>query len=1155
MKKLFLAFLVIYSQVASAQNDITFTRYSQEEGMPAVTIRQVFEDGRGFLWIMTEQGIHRYDGYSFKTFRHDPTNPYSIAGNKPYALLCDSARNPVLLFSNAISVYDNGTQHFRNYSPKELARPNGMPIAMSDTKNDYARNLCWIISAGSLIQFNPANGVMTATKIPGDEKFDEIVFISDNSLLLLGKNSSHAIEFNVSRHTFGNYPDPGIAHSLQNNSSLVHLIYKGGFLDNIPGTIRLVFIGDRFYLFDPQDPEHPSTYVPKLTNAEFDYTRMYLIGNEIWIANDHAKLISVNPLTGKEVLYDLNVKQEPSGNNKPVYAVCADDEGEVWATSDGFGLIRINPASGKITEYSEVQGNPNSVWSSSCNGILNHRSGVLWVSFLSNGLIKVEKQKKIIPTFLPLNPDAIHSLSGKRLSADVRAVLAIDSSNLLVGTLSNLCVIDTKTGAADFVRNKNQTEVVPELRELGLYTAFVRDKKGNIIIGTWKEKYFVYNPSNDFFKEYSEATGYTVKSLGSQTRSLMLDSKNRLWIATEAAVAVIDEDSFLTATPGSFHPKIFPIAPGKTNGITGLPAFCLYEDMNRNVWVGTAQGLNRISPEGNTEQFTNNIENLNSISENDVRCIKEDESGNLWIGTNGGGINKFNPATKTFTAYTMRNGLPDESIYAFLFSDEKNIWLSSNRGLAEFNPATGTVKKFTPYDGLQNYEYNTNAAGKMPDGRLIFGGTSGVNIFNPSTLNAKSVAPEIELNAFKIFNRELPLSREGITVPHDQNNLSFEFAALSFYRSGENQYAYKMEGFDPDWIYCGNLHTASYNNLPPGSYTFHVKGSNSAGAWNEKGLSYPVTILPPWWQTWWARTIAVLLLAFGIFFFIQMRTRSLRLQRAELEEKVEERTAALKSSQQQLIQQEKLASLGQLTAGVAHELKNPLNFVTNFAELSVGLVDEMKQAKSDEDRSEILGDLEINLSKINEHGKRADGIVQSMLQHARSGTGTAELRLTNINSLCDECFDLAYESAKARSQNFRCVTEKQFDPAVPRINVMPQEISRVVISMLNNSFYAIRERSISMRADDIEYIPKVSLKTQLLSDTVCISVTDNGNGIPAAVVEKIFQPFFTTKPTGQGTGLGLSISYDIIKAHGGEIKVNTEAGSGTTFTIVLPKTS
>jgi len=1144
--------LCILSHHCVGQHDITFTRYSQEEGMPAVTIRQIFEDGHGFLWVMTEQGVHRYDGYSFKTFRHNPDDVYSIAGNKPYAFLCDSARNPIFLFTNGISVYDGTGQHFRNYNPAQLMSSNGMQMEINVMKNDYARNRCWIISRNTLIEFNPSNGVAVSYTIPAQGRFIEIIFASDNSLLLLGKNCHEALEFNTVEKSFRTYPAKELNESIRNGNGFLDLSWEGGLQDNVPGKESICFAGDRFYFFDKDHPGHPTTYIPKLTFEAYEFQRMFSLGNEIWLATPHGKIISINPASGKETVYDVNVNNEPNGDNKPVYSICRDDEGEVWATTDGLGLIRLNPVTGKIIQYTEEQGNPNSVWSSSCNSILNHRSHVMWVSFLSNGLVKVEKQKKIIPTYLPLNPDAMQRLSGKRLSADVRAVLALDSVHVLVGALSNLSVIDTRTGTTDFARNKNNTEIITRLRGHGLYTAFVRDSMGNIIIGTWKKEIFVYNPSNDFFREYSVATGYPMDSLGSQVRALLLDSKHRLWIATEAAVAVMDEDSFLHATPETFHLQTFPVAPGKPVGISGLPVFCLYEDKQNNVWVGTAHGLNKISSDNKVQQFTNNINDLSSISENDVRCLKEDDNGNMWIGTNGGGINMLNLSTGKFSAITMRNGLPDDAIYSFQFSEEKTIWLSSNRGLAEYNPANSTIRKFTPYDGLQNYEYNTNASGKMPDGRLIFGGTSGVNIFSPASLNAKSAVPEIALNSFKIFNRELPLPGEGITVPHNENNLAFEFAALSFYRSRENQYAYKMDSFDPDWIYCGNQHIATYNNLPPGDYVFHVKGSNSAGVWNEKGISYAIHILPPWWQTWWARTLFVIVLSLSIFFFIRFRTRSLRMQRAELEGKVKERTAALVSSQQQLVQQEKLASLGQLTAGIAHELKNPLNFVTNFAELSVGLVDEMKTASDESDRAEILSDLEINLSKINEHGKRADGIVQSMLQHARSGLGAGESRLSNLNALCDECFDLAFESAKARSQNFRCSIEKQFDPAIPKINLVPQEISRVVISLLHNSFYAVREKEAAMRTVSEEYTPKVALITQLLNDKVSIAVSDNGSGIPDAVIEKIFQPFFTTKPTGQGTGLGLSISYDIVKAHKGEIHVKTSPEAGTTFTVILP---
>ncbi len=259
----------------------------------------------------------------------------------------------------------------------------------------------------------------------------------------------------------------------------------------------------------------------------------------------------------------------------------------------------------------------------------------------------------------------------------------------------------------------------------------------------------------------------------------------------------------------------------------------------------------------------------------------------------------------------------------------------------------------------------------------------------------------------------------------------------------------------------------------------------------------------------------------------------------------------LKATQQQLIQQEKLASLGGLTAGIAHEIKNPLNFINNFADLSVELVGEIKTADNTEERNEILGDLENNLNKISEHGKRADSIVKSMLQHSRSGLGNKQL--TDLNKLCDEFIGLAYHGMRARDSSFNTDILKSFDPALPKVNVISQDFSRVLLNITANAFYAVKKRG-DEQPSGIEntYKPKVSISTVLQHRFVTITIRDNGTGIPANLKEKIFEPFFTTKPSGEGTGLGLSICYDIIKGHGGDIKIDSRENEFTEFVITIP---
>jgi len=261
--------------------------------------------------------------------------------------------------------------------------------------------------------------------------------------------------------------------------------------------------------------------------------------------------------------------------------------------------------------------------------------------------------------------------------------------------------------------------------------------------------------------------------------------------------------------------------------------------------------------------------------------------------------------------------------------------------------------------------------------------------------------------------------------------------------------------------------------------------------------------------------------------------------------------ASLKTTQNQLVQSEKMASLGELTAGIAHEIQNPLNFVNNFSEVNAELIDELKTELEQDNKQqaiEIANDIKENEEKIIFHGKRADAIVKSMLQHSRSSSNKKEP--TNISALADEYLRLAYHGMRAKEKSFNVDVKTDFDNTIPTINVIQQDIGRVILNLITNAFYVVAEKK--QQKGDV-YEPIVTVSTKKAGDRILISVRDNGNGIPQKVLDKIFQPFFTTKPTGQGTGLGLSLSYDIItKGHGGEIKVETKEGEGTVFIISIP---
>ncbi|WP_418884523.1 ATP-binding protein [Cognataquiflexum nitidum] len=312
--------------------------------------------------------------------------------------------------------------------------------------------------------------------------------------------------------------------------------------------------------------------------------------------------------------------------------------------------------------------------------------------------------------------------------------------------------------------------------------------------------------------------------------------------------------------------------------------------------------------------------------------------------------------------------------------------------------------------------------------------------------------------------------------------------------------------------------------------------------------------------------------AFSEYHLYMLRTiavyTAIALENSESYQNLQQTLSSLKATQSQLIQSEKMASLGELTAGIAHEIQNPLNFVNNFSEVSAELLEEIREARNerretiprteaDKMEDEILDDIKKNLEKIHHHGKRADSIVKGMLAHSRLSSG--EKLPTDINELADEFLRLSYHGLRAKDKSFNADYKTDFAPDLPKVNVVSQDIGRVLLNLINNAFQACleRKRQHSQSSDPVGYReesfqPLVQISTKNLGDKIEIKVSDNGSGIPDSIKDKIFQPFFTTKPAGQGTGLGLSLSYDIVKAHGGEIILKSEPGKGTEFLIKLP---
>jgi signal transduction histidine kinase len=515
-----------------------------------------------------------------------------------------------------------------------------------------------------------------------------------------------------------------------------------------------------------------------------------------------------------------------------------------------------------------------------------------------------------------------------------------------------------------------------------------------------------------------------------------------------------------------------------------------------------------------------------------------------------------------------------------------NIWGTSSSGIIKIDPITNEINFYGRRFGVNDLIPQSRLeAFRAHDGRIFLGSASGFYSFDPKKV-INDVPSKIILTGLKIDGHPVTPGENApiqnaieetsqVTLKHDQNIFSVDFAAIHFSDPDNNVFQYKLEGYEIAWRNVTLEKTAYYFNVPRGHYTFKVRAWSSYGMMSERSVK--VIVLPPWWQTWWAYTLYFVLFAIIIWAFIKWRTKALHKEKNELENRVALRTKELKeekeivestlselrSTQAQLIQSEKMASLGEMTAGIAHEIQNPLNFVNNFSEVNDELLKELKAEANNGNLEEvkvIANDIAFNSEKINEHGKRAASIVKGMLQHSRASSGQKEP--TDINALADEYLRLAYHGLRAKDKSFSATTKTEFDKSIDKIDVVPQEIGRVILNLINNAFYACAERSRSTVSEkssnakvseDAQYEPTVIVSTSKANGKVEIRVKDNGNGIPQKVFNKIFQPFFTTKPTGQGTGLGLSLSYDIItKGHGGELTVATKEGEGSEFSIVLP---
>ncbi len=1093
-------------------------------------ITGITQDANGVMWFSTKKGLYKYDSNSFEAYKNNPLDPNSIKSNLLETIFADSTGMIwVGSLGNGLARFNPATGLFAEYQHN----PNDESSLSNDTVTAILRdndgNL-WIGTHGGLDRYdektnsfihyrhNPENpNSLSSNQV-------RVIFEDSKNRLWVGAGSPYPDN--------GGGPDEGGLNRMdKNNNTFTRFVH---------------------------DPENDKSLANNKICAIFEDDK----GN-LWVGTAKLGLHKMNGAEGtfERLIYNSEEPDKFSAlevtEQTPEYEhicfITQDIKNNFWFGTLHEGLFSYNSDSGKVVNYNRTVNSASGFEEDGAWTTYTSKDGILWIGGTEGGIYYTDLLHRNIPHF-------------------------------------------------DFEDKQVET--------------FFEESDGTFWIGSDYEVYR-YVEDEELPQKYVIETG-KAEANTNYISGINADKQNNIWVGSPGGLSLWDNknETFIHYTHN----------PENIQSLSDNTVQVIYEDQKENLWVGTINGLNlfdrktgmatRYYPSGSSE----NNRNL-------ITSVIEDYTGKLWVGVwNGGGVSLFNPEKAEFKTYLTGNGiscvyedtdnvlwaagidglfrydrnndifintrhlhqmLDVASVYCMVEDDQKNLWLSTTRGIIKFNSLRNEISVFGENYGVDGSSLVYLSGYKGRDGKIYFGNANGYYAFYPGEFLNTFNAPDIVFTGFNVTNRLVnednddPLQSQmsnlkKIQLQYNENVFSFDFMQIDYANPGNNKMYCYLENYDKDWRQINYNQRAYYFNVPPGEYIFRVKAINGYGIWAEKQIA--LTIMPPWWKKWWAYVLYALVFCLGVYLvhtFMKNRVIKQEKQKAQLKEleharEIEKAYTELKSTQAQLIQSEKMASLGELTAGIAHEIQNPLNFVNNFSELSNELLQEMKEELATgnlQPATELADDVIQNLQKINHHGKRADAIVKGMLQHSRTSNGQKEP--TDINALTDEYLRLSYHGLRAKDKSFNADFKTEFDPNLPKINVVPQDIGRVLLNLINNAFYVVNEKA-KLNIDG--YKPEVIVRTTSFNPPsepvpnsfregrgALISVSDNGPGIPDSIKDKIFQPFFTTKPTGQGTGLGLSLSYDIVKAHGGELTVRTplekldnKPGEGVTFTIILP---